>query len=212
MGDDYARINREFFETEHDPARSFIRSFLTNAVGKTLIDVGCGAGDDIAAYETMPFAAVYGVDPSQVMVGKAKEASKHPEQIRIGDFENTNLPDKSVDFAVSRFALHYLKNFDKAYAEIARILKPGGLLIMSVDHPTADMVEGEKFQLDGVTHVRVKLYRGTVTIEFPLHNFSDYISPAFLTLFELIRFEEPTALDREYQEGPNMMLIAARKK
>src|ERR1051325_11994325 len=127
MGDDYARTNREFFETTPDPARAFIRSWLTDVEGKTIVDVGCCAGDDIATYEKMPFATVYGVDPSELMVKRAKEQSRHPEHISLGDFENTGLADQSVDIVASRYALHYLVNFDRAYAEISRILKPGGL-------------------------------------------------------------------------------------
>jgi ubiquinone/menaquinone biosynthesis C-methylase UbiE len=212
MGDDYAQINRQFFKDGEDPARAFIRSWLTGAEGKTIIDIGCGAGDDIAAYENMGFFAVYGVDPSELMVSRAKSLSKHPERITLGDFEHTGLPDNSVDIVTSRYALHYLVNFDKAYAEVARILKPGGLFVLSVDHPTADAVEGEKFTLNGVPHVRVKLFRGTVTIEFPFHIMSHYISPEFLKHFELLSMEEPIATDREYQDGPNCLMIAARKK
>jgi hypothetical protein len=84
--------------------------------------------------------------------------------------------------------------------------------VLSVDHPTADAVEGERFNKEDVPHVRVNLYRGTVTIEFPLHSFSDYISPTLLNYFEIVELKEATATDRDYQDGPNQLLYAARKK
>lgn len=212
IGDTFAQNKAQFFETEKDFAREYILSKLHNTEGKTLIDIGCGAGEDVALYETMPFLAVYGIDPSQVMVDKAKAIVRNPGRISVGDYEHTGLPEGSVDFIVARYSLHYLQNFDNAYAEMARILKPGGVLIEMVDHPVADYVEGERFQKNGSTYVRIKLYKGKVSIEFPLHNFSDYFSPTFFKHFELQEVVEHTGTDREFQAGPNALGYLAIKK
>lgn len=212
IGETFVRGKTQFFTTEKDFAREYILSKFTAVEGKTLIDIGCGAGEDIALYETMPFAAVYGIEPSELMVAKAKSIVRHPERVNIGGYEYTGLADESVDFIVARYSLHYLRNFDKAYQEMGRILKPGGMLVEMVDHPVADYVEGEQFLKDSVTHVRIKLYKGSVTIEFPIHNFSDYFSPTFFKLFDLKEVVEHTGTDREFQSGPNALGYTAIKK
>ncbi len=212
IGDTFVKGKTAFFESERDHAREFILAHLTDVQGKFVLDIGCGAGDDIVVYEQMPFAEVYGVDPSTVMIQKAKAVSAYPERVSVGDFEATGRPNESIDYAVSRFALHYLDTFEKAYEEVARLLKPGGLLVFAVDHPTADRVEGERFMVGSREYVRIKLYNGSVVVEFPLHDFSDYFSPTFLKHFELLKIAEPIGTDREYQAGPNALLFAARKK
>lgn len=212
IGDTFSEGKTKFFETDKDFAREYILKNLTEAKEKTIIDIGCGAGEDIALYETMPFGAVFGIDPSEKMIEKARMRVKNPNNVRVGNYEQTGLPNKSVDFIVARYSLHYLKNFDRAYEEMARILKLGGKLVQMVDHPLADAVEGERFLVDGTQYVRIKLYNGSVTVEFPLHNFSDYFSPSFFKFFELKEIVEHTGTDREFQAGPNALGYVAQRK
>jgi ubiquinone/menaquinone biosynthesis C-methylase UbiE len=215
----YDSLSQEFIEgkaaflKDHpDFAREYISSKLTETSGKTLIDIGCGSGEDIAHYETLGFSSVYGVDPSEKMIEEAKKVVAHPDNVWVGDYEQTGLPDASVDYVVARYSLHYLISFDKAYEEIARILKPGGKLVEMVDHPIADYVEGEHIQKDGIPYQRIKLYYGAVTVEFPRHNFADYFSPTFFRLFTLEDFVEHTGLDREFTDGPNAFGYTANKR
>jgi len=72
-------------------------------------------------------------------------------------------------------------------------------------------MEGEQFIKDNIPHVRIKLYRGKITLEFPLHNFSDYFSVFFLKSFELQEIVELTGSDRTFK-GPNILAYTAQKK
>ena len=44
-------------------------------------------------------------------------------------------PDSAFDDVVSSLVLHYLEDWDRTLAELRRVLRPGGRLIVSVDHP-----------------------------------------------------------------------------
>lgn len=211
IADTFVSAKREFFETEADFGREYILNHLKDADG-TLLDIGCGTGEDMAIYEKMSFVKVLGIDPSAQMIEKARLVVAHPENLCIAGYENIPFADQSIDCVVARFSLHYMQNLDSAYKEMSRVLKQNGKLIQVVDHPLADAVEGEHFIKDDVPHVRIKLYRGKVIIEFPIHNFSDYFSPFFFEHFELLEVVEHTAKDREFQVGPNVLAYVAQKR
>lgn len=213
LGEGYAENQAAFFENQRDFAREFIASHLRDPQGKTLIDVGCGSGIDVERYEKMPFKSVFGIDPSNTMIAMAKARVAYPDNVRIGEFEKTGFTDSSFDYVTSRFALHYLEEFSAAYYEMYRILKPGGVMALSVDHPTASAIGGKKFKVGTKTYVTIeKLYGKNVDIKFPLHIFTDYFSPTLLRLFEIIAIEERIGKDLEYQDGPNSLFFAVKSR
>lgn len=211
IADTFVTGKERFFVNQEDFGRSYILDHLKGVSGAVL-DAGCGAGEDTAEYEKLPNVHVYGVDPSASMIEKAKTNLKNPENLSVAGYERLPFADQTLDAIVARFSLHYMADIDAAYKEMVRVLKSGGKLIQVVDHPLADAVEGEKFVKNGVPHVRIKLYNQSVTVEFPQHNVSDYLSRYFLQNFELTDFTEHTGTDREFQAGPNALGYAAIKK
>lgn len=96
-----------------------------------VLDYGCGGGGfsemlaDLGAF-------VYGIDISpqlihqaQALAATARNGSHGSAQFLVCDAHQTPFPDNSFDYVVGNGALHHL-DIDRAYAEIARILKPGG--------------------------------------------------------------------------------------
>ena len=105
--------------------------------GEVVLDLGSGAGIDLflAAKKVGPTGRVIGIDMTDAMIAKANE------NIRAGNFQNVevrkgiieNLPveKSSVDWVISNCVINLSPEKRKVFAEIARVLKPGGQMLVS---------------------------------------------------------------------------------
>ncbi len=100
--------------------------------GHTVLDLGSGAGNDcfIARHETGPEGRVIGVDFTPEMVAKARANAEKLGYTNVefheGDIEHLPLPDAEVDVVVSNCVLNLVPDKAAVFAEIHRVLKPGG--------------------------------------------------------------------------------------
>jgi SAM-dependent methyltransferase len=99
-----------------------------------VLDAGCGDG-----FMTRSIAAstVVGIDSSPGMV---EQAVSHGVDARVGDLHDLPFPDDDFDVVVCSGVLHHLHDIDRAVAEIARVLRPGGRLV-AVENGEGNMEE-----------------------------------------------------------------------
>ena len=98
--------------------------------GTRLLDVATGPGH-VAARAAERGASVVGVDVAESMLALARR--RHPGiEFRHGDAEALPLPGASFDAVVANFALLHLGRPERAAAEFARVLAPGGRLAVTV--------------------------------------------------------------------------------
>jgi ubiquinone/menaquinone biosynthesis C-methylase UbiE len=104
--------------------------------GRRVLDAGCGSGPLAAALRAKG-AIVTGFDSSPAMVELAKQRLGGTADLHVADLSQP-LPfdDDTFDDAAASLVLHYLKDWTAPLAELRRVLKPGGRLIISVNHPT----------------------------------------------------------------------------
>ncbi len=118
-----------------DPDK-FMEDFLTPALTKDyqkIVDVGCGAGAIISALaKKFPQKEFLGVDISPNRLVEAKQKSESLTNINFHEASIYEIPieSNSVDFVYTRFLLEYLREPAKAIAELGRIIKPGGKVIL----------------------------------------------------------------------------------
>jgi SAM-dependent methyltransferase len=97
----------------------------------TIGDLGCGTGQTTAALA--PFVSrVIAVDESSAMLGAARkrlDATRNVE-LRSGDLEDLPIEDASLDAAVLSLVLHFVVDPPKVLTEAARVLRPGGRLLI----------------------------------------------------------------------------------
>ena len=116
--------------------------------GDAVLDVGCGTGEVALLAKTRAKAGkVYGIDPAPEMIAVARNKAARKEldiDFRVGVIEALPFPDESVDVVTSSLMMHHLPDELKArgLAEIYRVLKPGGrLLIADFMRPTRSLAD-----------------------------------------------------------------------
>jgi SAM-dependent methyltransferase len=105
--------------------------------GETVVDLGSGAGIDalIAASKVGADGKVIGIDMTPEMLAAAREnaaaAGAHQVEFREGRLEELPVVDESVDAITSNCVINLVPDKSKVFDEIARILRPGGRLVVS---------------------------------------------------------------------------------
>ncbi len=131
---------------------------------KDVLDAGCGSGRD-AIFLAKQGLTVTGVDMSQAGIDLAKQRSKNISNLKfeIASIENLPFPDASFDAAYSGYTLSG-PTLPQEAAELARVLKPNGILYVSMFTRTAyetpnvrDENNPEKFVLETFgKHFKIK--------------------------------------------------------
>ncbi|WP_372457934.1 class I SAM-dependent methyltransferase [Streptantibioticus parmotrematis] len=105
--------------------------------GRRILDAGCGSGPLFAALRDRG-AVMSGFDASAGMVQLARRRLGDDADLRLAELGGP-LPyaDDTFDDVVAALVLHYLEDWGPALAELRRVLKPGGRLIVAVEHPFA---------------------------------------------------------------------------
>jgi ubiquinone/menaquinone biosynthesis C-methylase UbiE len=108
-----------------------------------VLDIGCGAGTDLllAARQVGPAGRAIGVDMTEAMCERASKGAAFcglaNVEVRPGDATRLPVEDRSVDVVISNGVLNLVPEKERAVAEIARVLKPGGRVQI------ADIIIGE---------------------------------------------------------------------
>jgi ubiquinone/menaquinone biosynthesis C-methylase UbiE len=115
--------------------RRRLRELIAAQPGEIGLDIGCGLGHLSCelARDVTPGGRILALDMSADMVaGAAQRAQREgvdaAVQTRVGDATALDLPDASVDFAVAVQSYSYVPEVERAIAEAARVLRPGGRL------------------------------------------------------------------------------------
>ena len=121
---------RDYFEACTAPENRFILRQLGDVAGKTLLDLGCGAGEN-SVYFAKHGAHCIATDYSPGMVEvalKLAQANNVTVEGKVVNAMAIDFPDNSVDIVYIANLLHHLPDPSATLAEAHRVLKPGGQL------------------------------------------------------------------------------------
>jgi SAM-dependent methyltransferase len=99
---------------------------------RRVLEVGCGPGELAARIRDELGAEVVAVDISPRMVELARGRGV---DARVGDVQQLDLADGEFDCAVAAWMLYHVPDVDRALAELARVLVPGGRLVAVTNAP-----------------------------------------------------------------------------
>jgi SAM-dependent methyltransferase len=145
------------------------------------VDAACGTGRH-ARHLVARGHRVIGVDSSPDMLAVARPAVPQAE-FRPGDLHDLPLPDDHADVIVCALALVHLADLRPVFAEFARVLRPGGHLVVSDVHQ-------EQVALGSVPRARSETGERGLLPAFR-HRAADYLRAALPLGFEVRRCEEP---------------------
>ncbi len=178
-----------------------------------VLEVGCGRGELAERIATELGAEVTALDQSERMVELTRARGIHT---LVGDVEELPFEDGSFDCAAAAWMLYHVSDVDRALAELARVLVPGGRLVAVTNGERnlpelwsrfgeragrvhAFSVENAASQLAG-RFVRVEERKANGTVEFPDWEAANAYVSASVTRRDLAgklpHFEGPLACSR----------------
>jgi len=181
-------------------------SALPNLAGAVAGDIGCGTGRFALQMARMGAETVRGVDLAPPMLVAAEKKAR-----KVGDLDDvltwetgdvgapSGLPlgDEALDVAVCALVLTFTPDLAPAFGELARVLRPGGVLVVSDYHPhglaearAADLARGGR---DRAPWTRFTSLGGEEwRIAQTPHSVSDYITTAQAAGLTLDCISEPS--------------------
>ena len=113
---------------------SNVSIFADIPMGATVLDLGCGSGMDtlIAAKRVGPTGKVIGVDFSESMLARARQAATEAGitniEFRSGDAENLPIDDDSIDVVIINGIFNLNPARSDIFRQLARVVRPGGFV------------------------------------------------------------------------------------
>jgi ubiquinone/menaquinone biosynthesis C-methylase UbiE len=135
MADSYdAMIDHKPHNAYYDRPNTL--KLITEVKGKSILDAACGPGK-YAEILIAKGAEVTGFDLSPRMVELAERRNKGSGKFFVQDLASpfTMLEEDTFDIVLCALALHYIEDWNLTIQEFYRVLKPGGQLVISIEHP-----------------------------------------------------------------------------
>jgi len=113
-----------------------IKTMIPDVKGMDILDLGCGAGGMSRYFAEQGANSVLGLDVSKNMIDEAEGQTVYDNvTYQLLPMENIETLNKKFDLVFSSLAFHYVEDFDKLIKDISCLLKDGGILLFSQEHP-----------------------------------------------------------------------------
>tara|TARA_Y100000310_G_scaffold285257_1_gene308599 strand:+ start:1650 stop:2387 length:738 start_codon:yes stop_codon:yes gene_type:complete len=139
--------------------KPIIINFLKEEIkNKKVLDLGCGSGVFVKKIISLGAKNVKGFDLSSELIKIAKK--ENPDiDFYVGNAQNTSFKNKEFDIVTSSLMAQYIKDLNKLFGEVSRILKKKGVFVFSMHHPIQEV--SERLKINGKksdTKVLLKAY------------------------------------------------------
>jgi SAM-dependent methyltransferase len=229
----YGKMERSMNGLEGAGEWHALKAMMPDLKGKSVLDLGCGYGWHCLYAHEQGARDVTGVDISEKMLDKAASLAEGTGITYIRQpIEDLSFPESRFDVVISSLAFHYVSEFAEACAKIRQVLKPGGTLLFSVEHPvfTARAEQNWIYGDDGKPlHWPLDDYQseGRRVTSFLTDNVvkyhrtvSSYINTVIQAGFGIAEIGEPTPADdklelpgmRDELRRPMFLIVSAVKR
>lgn len=194
---------------ERPALRSLVPRPLT---GMSVLDAGCGSGAQ-CEWLAESGADVIGIDLSPAMIEQARRRCGARARLTVADLSSPlDLSPGCLDGVTCSLALHYLNDWSVPLSSFASALRPGGWAVISLDHPFAPPLSGQRggyFDQELVTDTWTKA-DVTVTQHFWRRPLGDAIAAFAMAGFVVERIAEPRPTSLAIEEFPELAEVADR--
>jgi malonyl-CoA O-methyltransferase len=129
-----------------------VRELGPPPAGLSLLDAGCGTGRRLVGTEAWRAVGVE-LCPEMLAVGRAEHDFGPEVRLEVGDVRALRLPDAAFDLVWCRLVIGHLDECRRAYAELGRVTRRGGRVIVTDFHPAAHAAGHRRtFRHDGAVH------------------------------------------------------------
>ena len=129
-----AILSNPIIDYEQQVRARTVLAGLRPRAGETILDIGCGNARDILPM-LRDGAVIVGVDLSEGMIRQARAdlaaAGYRDVRLEVGDATALQFADGTFDKIVCSEVIEHIPDADKAMAEMHRVLRPGGILVLS---------------------------------------------------------------------------------
>jgi len=115
-----------------------LRALVPPVAGRRVLDAGCGGGRT-AAWLVEQGADVVGIDVSAELLRLARDRLPEASFVLADLAEPLPFEDGAFDLVVSSLVMHYLRDWTPTLRELRRVLRPGGVVVLSTHHPAMDV-------------------------------------------------------------------------
>ncbi len=125
---------------------------LDSVEGKVYVELGCGGGQGSVGTARLGADTVVGVDFSGKQLRHARQLRDfYGVDVRFlkGDVTDLPLADDSFDLASSEAAFQMVEDLDRALGEARRVLRDGGVFVLSVPHALYEALDAETRTVEG---------------------------------------------------------------
>ncbi len=230
--DGYKKLRDNQYSANNLEEKPALFSLAPDLQGKSVLDLGCGYGENCAEFKSLGATTVLGVDISEKMLAVATAEHSDIEFIRA-DMSDLSFLKGKYDVVFSSLALHYIEDFGTLAKNIYSLLNAGGYFIFSQEHPlTTAPIAGASWSRDSegnVLHYNLTDYarsgrRSTMWIvdgvEKYHRTFSEIVNALVEAGFTIEKMLEPIPTketierDKSWEKDlhkPNFLLIKAKK-
>ena len=199
-------------------------SLAPDLTGKAVLDLGCGYGENCAAFQQRGASRVTGVDISEKMLAIAKTETHGIGYIQL-DMSDLSGLSGGYDVIFSSLAVHYIADFNRLCAQVAKLLRDDGYFIFSQEHPlsTAPLhgpswtkdENGTRLHYNLSDYLRCGKRENTWIVDGVVkyhRTLSELLNALIDNGFAIRRLVESTPIhDEKKQHKPNFLLVKARK-
>lgn len=119
---------------------------LDSVEGKAYVELGCGGGQGSVGTAELGADPVVGVDVSGEQLRHARRLRDHygvDARFLQGDVTDLPFPDDTFDVASSEAVYQMIEDLEGAFREARRVLRDGGVFVVSVPHPIYEILDVE---------------------------------------------------------------------
>lgn len=197
-----------------------ISALLPDLTGKTVLDLGCGYGQNCYDFVKRGAKSVIGVDIAEKMlqVARTEYADDKIKYLNMSIEDVTNL-NQTFDLIYSSLAFHYVKDFNALAKNTYAMLNDNGTLLFSQEHPINTATHGGKHRYNKNIRGKYKSftfsnYNEIGKREFTWYigglekyhrNFSAIVNPLLNAGFRLEKVVEPLPTKEATQKWPVLL-------